>query len=184
MKTTEIVKSIAARPATVELVPQKAWAKLAGPHGAKLYVRQPDAAGEIDVAQISGWGYGGLPKGLELPADCVKPIDDNGAVSLEVDLAKAPSGWLDRAIAHLAQAVAEPDPRRTRTRAKRPSRPTLAEMIAQSTAPADAKSDAPSVDVFHVEGGPQVDEASAPSTETEDEELARLIAEEEASVSA
>lgn len=183
MKTIEIVKSIAARPATVELIPQKSWAKLAGPHGAKLYVSNPDASGEIDRAQVSGWGYSGLPKGLELPSDCVKPVDDNGAVSLEVDLARAPSGWLDRAIAHLTAQVAEPDPRRTRSRAKRPSRPTLAEMIASATSQSDASAPAPAVDVFHVEGGPQVDEVTE-AAETEEEELARMIAEEEASVNA
>lgn len=188
MKTNEIVLAIAQRPSNVELVPQKGFAQLRGPGGAKLYVRNPDAQGEFSIAHVSHWGYGGLPKALALPADAVRPVDDNGAVSLEVDLGKAPAGWLARAIAHLEAQDAQPDPRRSRTRTKRASRPTLADMIAAATAPsaasADASTDASTnagsdVPVITDDAGEETT-AEAIDDESEDDQLARMIREEEA----
>lgn len=111
MEATKIAKSLAAVRSTVSIASQKNWIKVVGPGGAIVYIDQPGKRGESRRVHLSGWGYDGLPAGLELPAGAVKPVADNGAVSLEVDLDAAGTDWLDRALSALTKAEAVADPR-------------------------------------------------------------------------
>lgn len=140
MLATTIATVLATAPSTVKCVHQKNWMQVRGPGGAGLYIQKPGKTGNVRLVNISDWGYAGLPAELALPAGAAKPIDDNGAVSLQVDLDKAPEGWLAKALAHLAVAQAEPDPRRDGRRGKRSSgtAPDMAALIAQARQQAQA----------------------------------------------
>lgn len=111
MEATKTAAVIARHRAHLSIVPQKNWLKIVGPGGAILYVDQPGKRGEQRRVHLSGWGYEGLPPGLELPAAAVKAVTDNGAVSLEIDLDAAGPDWLDKALAAVVRTEGVADPR-------------------------------------------------------------------------
>ena len=166
MKNTDVAKVLAAAPATLSVVHQKNWVQLQGQLGAKAYVSQANKGGVCTRVHLSGWGYAGLPAALQLPAEAVKRVDDNGAVSMEVNLVKAPKDWLGRLAQALDSIQPEQDPRRQPRRGvKAGAKPaSLAELLAASRAPAPASAPASEVvtldDMLALQGGDDGDDSA------------------------
>ena len=158
MDSTTLSRTLANAPASLKQISQRNWYQIVAPTGVKAYIAQPGKRGESGKVQLSGFGYRGLPAGLELPAAAVKAITDNGAVSLEVSLEAAPRGWLDRLLAALPGIAPEADPRATARKGRRVGAvaPDLADLVmrarmeneaaASSHASPDASDDASSDD--------------------------------------
>jgi hypothetical protein len=137
MDSKTLATVIASAPGTVKHVNQRNWYQLIGAKGARVYIEQPRKTdGTSRVVELSSFGYNGLPAHLALPAEAVKPITTNGAVSMRVDLDKAPSDWLARLVAALPEIEQEANPRtRSRRRATAPA-PDLGQLVRQTLAQA------------------------------------------------